>query len=283
MSLSAVIVSTGGSLVQSNSDAGSLAPLRAGGTRPASPRSSSVCAVSSGTPDAAAGFVASASSAGLTFAARPAGDEVFGLTHLVLAASVRAARALPDPRGRVGVCGTPARHDVQPRRRRWLRVPSPASARRRQGRCPLRSRPRPRPDRRLTAKTSYGGSTPVCRSATQSIGRARTEIVAVIGGLRAVQLDLGSAGIKGDAIGFLGQHGPGGSVWQARQCSHRFPREIDPRAVRLAARNDDPDRNPGKSRRNVHSTASKWAIGRPVTRFCGFMRSIRSGVIANIR
>src|SRR3954453_21445807 len=59
MSLSAVIVSTGGSLVQTNSDAGSLAPLRAGGTPPAS---SSVCAVSSGTPDAAAGFVASASS-----------------------------------------------------------------------------------------------------------------------------------------------------------------------------------------------------------------------------
>ena len=25
------------------------------------------------------------------------------------------------------------------------------------------------------------------------------------------------------------------------------------------------------------------AIGRPVTRFCGFMRSVRSGVIANMR
>src|SRR4051812_6968540 len=63
MSLSAVIVSTGGSLVQSNSDAGSLAPLRTGGTPLASPRSSSVCVVSSGTPGAAAGFVVSTSSA----------------------------------------------------------------------------------------------------------------------------------------------------------------------------------------------------------------------------
>src|SRR6185436_8569589 len=62
MSLSAVIVSTGGSLVQSNSDAGSLAPPRVGGAPLARPPSSSVCVLSSGTPGAAAGFVASASS-----------------------------------------------------------------------------------------------------------------------------------------------------------------------------------------------------------------------------
>jgi hypothetical protein len=60
---------------------------------------------------------------------------------------------------------------------------------------------------------------------------------------------LGSAGIKADAIG-IWEHGPGGGVWQAPMQPPNHVKSIKG-LLRLAARNDDPDRNPGKSRRNV--------------------------------
>src|SRR5262249_53283494 len=109
---------------------------------------------------AAEDFVASASSAASRLRRDQRAMKFSGSLILVLCASVRAAPAPPDRRGRVRACGMVVQYDARQRRHRSPRAPPPASAPHRRDRCPLRSRLRPRRDRQSPPKTPTAAPPP---------------------------------------------------------------------------------------------------------------------------
>src|SRR5262249_20374539 len=86
--------------------------------------------------------------------------------------------------------------------------------------------------------------------------RAGIEIVAIVSGLGAVELDLSGAGIEGRLVALFGESGPWRRVRESRQSRDRSPSEIGPRALRLVALDHDANRNLAR-RKSAHDTASR--------------------------
>src|SRR4051812_42353725 len=96
-----------------------------------------------------------------------------------------------------------------------------------------------------------------------------------------MQLDLGRASIEQRAIVVAFKLGPGRRVRHAEEHARRPPEIVAPAGRAFAALDNDPDRNTG--RRRVHVTASRCRTGKPLTRFCGFMRISLSAPMAKMR
>src|SRR5262249_34931312 len=144
ISLSAVIVSIGGSFAGSNAASGDWGAPPLAGRASRSWRGSSLGGALSATASGAIeDFVTSAPSDASRLRRDQRVMKFSGSLIRVLSALVRAAPALLDRRGCARAYGTGARHDARRRRHRSPRAPPPASAPRRRDRCPLRSRLRP--------------------------------------------------------------------------------------------------------------------------------------------
>src|SRR4051794_22695907 len=113
--------------------------------------------------------------------------------------------------------------------------------------------------------------------------RAGGNIVAVTRSFRHVQINRCAAGIEPGGAALFAQDCPGLRVRYVRQHGGAPPDKIAPRRIRLAQFDDDTDGNTLEWQGNTHEIASRRPIGSPLNRFCGFMRSFRSAVIARIR
>src|ERR1700756_3309552 len=98
--------------------------------------------------------------------------------------------------------------------------------------------------------------------------RARCEIVAIVGRLRAVEFDHGLARIEQGRFCFYTKRGPGGGRGTSDKRRDRLPQKIGPAAPGPAPLNDDAHHNARKSGR-PQLTGSICRMGRPVIRFCG--------------
>src|SRR5512135_2659605 len=98
-----------------------------------------------------------------------------------------------------------------------------------------------------------------------------------------MQFDCGGASKKCRAIAVLAQLGPGRGHPRAGKDAERPPEEIAPLAGAFAALDHDAERDGLQRGYDVQLTASRCRIGRPVMRFCGFMRMVLSPVMARIR
>src|SRR5262249_54558783 len=114
-------------------------------------------------------------------------------------------------------------------------------------------------------------------------GAARREIVAIVRRIGAIESDLGVADVEPGRLVVALEDGPWRGGGRARQRRDPPPAVIDPLALRLAALDHDADPGRRKGTGPAHRTASCWRTGSPVTRFCGFMRRVLSGVIARIK
>ena len=113
--------------------------------------------------------------------------------------------------------------------------------------------------------------------------RFRLQIVAIVRGLSPIQFDGSGAGEKGRSLGILGKCRPRRRVGNASKYSDRAPMKIDPGTCTLAALDHDANRNTRKGDYRAQLTTSRCRTGKPVNKFCGFMRMVLSFVIANIR
>src|SRR5690349_6480396 len=97
-----------------------------------------------------------------------------------------------------------------------------------------------------------------------------------------MQFDVGGARIECGAIVVAREFCPCRRSGNAGQDSRSLPDDVAPAPFRLAAFEHDTDRD-GSYRLDTHPTASRCLIGRPVTRFWGFMRISLPGVMAKMR
>ena len=88
-----------------------------------------------------------------------------------------------------------------------------------------------------------------------------------------VQCDLGGPAVEMHAVGiaFSAVHGTASGT--AGEHGNRPPDEIRPGALCLASFNNDADGNARKWLGVTHVMVSRWRMGRPVSKFCGLMRS----------
>src|SRR5262249_1306217 len=101
---------------------------------------------------------------------------------------------------------------------------------------------------------------------------------AVMGGLAAIELDLGRARIEARAILAGTEDRPRRRLRNAGENARRLPDEIDPWICGFAALDHDADWDTRERRHNAHDTVSICRIGSPGTRVCGFIRYRPSGV-----
>src|SRR5262249_2368876 len=109
------------------------------------------------------------------------------------------------------------------------------------------------------------------------------QIVAIVGRLGSIELDVCGAGIERGSLLLLIEPRPGCSLRLAGEHRKRAPYMIDPWALRLASFDDDADPYARDRIRLTQLAASSCLTGRPVTRFCGFIRKTLSAVMARIR
>src|SRR3984893_14119637 len=113
--------------------------------------------------------------------------------------------------------------------------------------------------------------------------RCRCESSAVIIRLRAIELDLGRAGVEGRCFSVYSQRRPGGCIWHATEHGDRSPDDISPSRGGFAPLDDHAKGNTHEWRDRAHVSAARPRTGSPVKRFCGFMRSTLSVVMARMR
>src|SRR4029079_2086146 len=114
------------------------------------------------------------------------------------------------------------------------------------------------------------------------LGRFRVQVVAIVCSFRPVQFDVGSADIECCALSVIREFGPGRRVGDTNQYPDRMPMKVDPRTCALTALDQTPDGD-SHQRYRTQLTASTRRTGRPVSRFCGFMRMVLSGGVARLR
>ena len=106
----------------------------------------------------------------------------------------------------------------------------------------------------VTAAISYGGSFAGRLQRHPYRGHPRLQISAIVVGVRAVQLDLGRAGVKGHGLAVGRQNRPRRRIGQAREHGHGPPNHIGPARTGLAPLDDNADRDPQQRRNRAHVT-----------------------------
>src|SRR5262249_32669533 len=100
------------------------------------------------------------------------------------------------------------------------------------------------------------------------------EIVTVSLRFRAIEIDGRTAGIKQRRAVLLAQDCPWVHRRFVRQHTDAAPDEFDPWRIRLSALDHDADWNTQQwLGGRAHVAASRCLIGKPVSRFCGFIRT----------
>src|SRR4029077_3690551 len=126
----------------------------------------------------------------------------------------------------------------------------------------------------------------IARGRTQRDPKQRPldhQIFSVVSGFRTIKLDIGGSGKERCALAVVRKLGPSRRAGNSGERAHGTPKIIGPRTGAFAAFNNNANGNRFGRRYNAQLTASRYFTGKPVTRFCGFIRIRCSRDMASTR
>src|SRR5262249_32709412 len=109
------------------------------------------------------------------------------------------------------------------------------------------------------------------------------QIFPIVSGFRTIELDVGRSDKERRALTVVGKLGPSRRGGSSRERAHGTPKIIGPWTSALAALNDDANGDRFSRPYNAQVPASRCFTGKPVTRFCGFIRIRCSRDMASTR